>query len=294
MLGRRHRLALALLRRLPQAGLSRLFGTVADLPVPRLLRGPLYGWIARLLGIRTEEAADPLSAYRNVNAFFVRPLRAGARTWSSEPRVAGSPVDAVVGPLGSVRDGTLLQAKGRTYRLEELLASGPEARAMEGGHFLTLYLAPHHYHRIHAPLDGRITEARHLPGRLFPVTPWAREGVADLFPRNERLVASMETGWGRMALVAVGAFNVGRISAAFDPDWNRGRQGAVTNLRRGREREVRRYEPAREVTRGEEMMAFHLGSTVILVWKGEGVSAVEGLRSGREIRLGEGVFRYGP
>lgn len=265
-------------------------GRAADLPVPRLLRRPLYGLLARRLGIDPAEAAEPLADYRSVNAFFVRPLRAGCRSWPSTPHAAGSPVDGVVGPSGSVQKGELLQAKGVAYRLDELLACPEAAEALEGGHFLTLYLAPRHYHRIHAPLAGGIREARHVPGRLLPVTPWARGGIARLFPRNERLVAFLEGDGPRMAVVAVGAFNVGRIAAAFDPSWNDPRRGAVTNLRQRRQREVRRYDPPREVARGDEIMAFNLGSTVILVWDGQGPPPAATLEPGEEVRLGQPIF----
>ena len=69
-----------------------------------------------------------------------------------------------------------------------------------------------------------------------------------------------------LAVVAVGAYNVGRISAAFDSAWNAppGRSEWVTN-RRGLQSAAKAYDPPVVVTQGDEIMTFHLGSTVVLV-----------------------------
>src|SRR5688572_5061286 len=216
------RLILALLGRLPQGSLSRAFGGVADVPLPRPLRRPVLGAFARAVGIDLAEAELPLEEYGSLNAFFVRRLRPGARSWPLAEGVLASPVDGIVGQLGTVREGRVLQAKGRWYSAAELLADPAGAGPYEGGSFVTLYLSPRHYHRIHAPCAGTIAKAEHVPGALLPVNEAAVAHVPNLFSRNERLVAYLDGPVGRVAVVAVGAYNVGRISAAFDPEWNGG------------------------------------------------------------------------
>jgi phosphatidylserine decarboxylase len=104
-----------------------------------------------------------------------------------------------------------------------------------------------------------------------------------LFPRNERLICYLEGGEGTVAIVAVGAFNVGRITLAFDP-------GVATNRRNARPIELR-FDPPKQVGRGEEIMAFHLGSTVVLLFERDRVRLDARLESGREIRLGEPIAR---
>jgi phosphatidylserine decarboxylase len=251
----------------------------------------VLGLTARLLGMDLSEARDPLSAYGSLDELFVRRLRAGAREWPARRDVAGSPVDGVVGAHGAIEAGELLQAKGRRYTVAELLDDGSAAARFQGGSYLTLYLAPRHYHRIHAPVGGRVAAARHVPGRLLPVNRPAVGRIDRLFPRNERLMAVLEPHaagpmdarggyWvgGAVAVVAVGAFNVGRITADFD-------DGLTTN-RRGAKAMTRHYEPPIVVERGDGLMAFHLGSTVVLLFQRR-VEYAAGVVQGAEIRLGQ-------
>jgi len=288
----RWKLVLAALSRLPQRSLSRAWGWLADRRWPGWFQTRVNRVFAALVGVDLEEAEHGPGDYDSLSAFFVRRLRKGMRAWPDVDGVPGSPVDGIVGSFGALADGTAIQAKGISYRVSDLLGD-PETTGFGSGWFITIYLSPRHYHRIHAPVDALIHEARSIPGRLLPVNLPAVQTVSDLFPRNERLVARMESDGVRSALVAVGAYNVGRISAAFDPGWGRASGRGVTNRSRaakeGREMEVRRYDPALAVRRGEELMAFHMGSTVVLLLDGSGPGLPglhPGLVQGQEIRLG--------
>lgn len=274
------------LERLPQGAMSRVAGRAADLPIPSAVRRPVLSAFARAVGIDVDEAEHPLDAYPTINALFSRRLRPGARPWRAEPSGAGAPVDGVVGQVGRVDGGRALQAKGRTYSAAELLDDVEEAERFEGGAFATFYLSPRHYHRIHAPCGGLIPFARHVAGALLPVNAAAVETVSALFPRNERIVAYLDGPLGRVAVVAIGATNVGRISTAFDPGWS-AEDGAawVTNRPRG-SAETRRYDPPRPIAAGDELMAFHMGSSVVVLF-GPGRATLDaGVAPGREIRVG--------
>ena len=286
------RAALAVLRRLPQGALSRGFGRMADVPIPVSLRPAVLGAFARAVGADVEEAEHPLEAYPTLNRFFTRTLRPGARSWPADPSAVASPVDGAVGQLGIVREGRMIQAKGRLYDVEQLLEEPGCAARFEGGAFVTLYLSPKDYHRIHAPVAGEIREARHVPGTLLPVNAPSVAHVPELFARNERLMCDIDGAAGRVAVVAVGAYNVGRISAAFDPAWNAppGTSAWVTN-RRGLQSAARRYDPPIPVARGDEIMTFHLGSTVILVFEPGRVELASSLRPGDAVRLGMPIGR---
>lgn len=287
------RATLALLRRLPQAGLSRALGRVADLPIPRALRRTVLTRFARAVGVDLSEVEQPLEEYGTVNEFFVRRLRPGLRAWPADPSAVGSPVDGIVGAVGVVERGTAIQAKGRNYSVAAMLAGGAdEARGFEGGVFVTIYLSPRHYHRIHAPVGGTIPLARHAPGSLLPVNGPAVAHVPDLFARNERLLCLIDAPTGRAAVVAVGAYNVARISAAFDPRWGGGRAW-VSNRRDPLPRE-RVYDPPLPQERGAELMAFHLGSTVVLLFARGAVTLDAACRPGVEVKLGQTLARPAP
>jgi phosphatidylserine decarboxylase len=283
------RVMLTLLRRLPQAGLSRGFGRVADVPIPRPLRERVLGVFATTLGIDLNEAEKPLAEYRTINDFFVRRLKPNVRSWPATDSTAASPVDGIVGQLGSIGNGELVQAKGRRYTAAELLDDSVQAERYKSGVFITLYLSPRHYHRIHTPTPGEIVLARHVPGMLLPVNGPAVQHVDRLFVRNERLICYVDGPLGRIAVVAIGAYNVGRISAAFDEQWS-GEDGTgwVTN-RKGAQAETRRYVPPRLLRKGAEIMAFHLGSTVVLLFEGDRVKLYNSLEIGAEVHVGEQI-----
>lgn len=285
------RMMLTLLRRLPQAGMSRGFGRAADVPIPRPLRERVLGIFAATLGIDVSEAERPLDEYRTINELFVRRLKPGVRHWPAQAGVAASPVDGIVGQLGSIGNGELVQAKGRRYTAAELLDDPAQAERYQSGSFVTIYLSPRHYHRIHTPTPGEIVLARHVPGMLLPVNEPAVQHVDRLFVRNERLICYVDGPLGRIAVVAIGAYNVGRISAAFDPHWS-GEDGTVwvTN-RKGAIPETRRYVPPRLLLSGAEIMAFHLGSTVVVIFEGQRVSLYNALELGGEVRVGEPIAR---
>jgi phosphatidylserine decarboxylase len=284
------RALLGLLARVPQGALSRAFGRLADVPLPRPLRRPVLGAFAAAVGADVSEAEKPLEEYPTLNRFFTRKLRPGAREWPGDPRVAACPVDGRAGQVGRVTEGKLIQAKGRLYTAEALLDDGPEWERFEGGAFVTVYLSPRDYHRIHSPSAGEIPRARHVPGALLPVNEPAVAHVPGLFARNERLSCYIDGPLGRVALVAVGAYNVGRISAAFDPEWNAppGRSAWVTN-RPGLSAVTKVYDPAVPVAQGDEVMTFHLGSTIVLLFEPGRVELAPGIRPGEKVRLGQAV-----
>jgi len=340
------RATLASLARLPQGLLSRGAGWLADRALPLPLRSAVLGGFARAVGVDVSEAEHPILAYPSLNHFFVRRLRPGVRSWPMDPAVAGSPVDGIAGQSGAIRDGELLQAKGRWYSAAEFLGSPEEAAPYLGGSFLTLYLSPRHYHRIHTPCQGRIVAARHIPGGLLPVNVPAVTHVPRLFARNERLVVHLEGPGGRVALVAVGATNVGAISTRFDPGWTAGKgaegdaegEGCRDGGEAARPREtgagtgggssgtvpsrvprtreeaeaavlrvhpprpitnqqerpppVRSYRPGIQVQVGDEILAFHLGSTVILLSEPGGY-VWDALPPGSDVVLGMPVGSAG-
>jgi phosphatidylserine decarboxylase len=288
----RWRATLSVLARLPQGAFSRALGAVADLPVPRRLRRAVFSGFARSVGAELAEVELPLEEYTSLNEFFTRRLRAGVRSWPADPSVTASPVDGTVGQVGRISRGRIVQAKGRLYSAAQLLNDPGEAERYERGAFVTLYLSPRDYHRIHAPSDGFVRQATHIPGALLPVNAAAVAHVPDLFARNERLVCYLDGPLGRIAIVAVGAYNVGRISAAFDPGWSAppGRSGWVTN-RPGAAPSRRAYEPPVRIRQGDELMTFHLGSTVVLLLEPDRAMLLPSLEAGRMVRLGDTIAR---
>ncbi|HSI06313.1 MAG: archaetidylserine decarboxylase [Myxococcota bacterium] len=270
-----------LTRRLPQAMVSRAWGWLARRKHPKLGVALLKRTFVRATGIDMSEAQEPIGTYSTLEDLFVRHLKTGARRIEPQPDAVVSPVDGTVGEVGLIEDGTLMQVKGRSYSLARLLDDEEEAKRFEGGAYATLYLAPHDYHRIHAPVSGSISQGALVPGALFPVFREALERIDELFARNERIITYIDNKTcGRVAVVKVGATLVGRISLAYD-------DSVHTNVK-GQARAALRYDPAHAMQKGAELGAFELGSTVILVCE-EGRISLEELAPGRKVKMGQRI-----
>ncbi len=170
-------------RFLPSRILSKLSGALARIPLPRFLRKPILGGFARIYRIDLREVEGDLTSFSSLQAFFIRRLKEGARPVKEDQALVVSPVDGRVLTAGPLEESTRLPIKGARFTASELL--GRDDPLLEGGLQVTLYLSPSDYHRIHAPLSGRVPFWSHIPGRLLPVNPFTVHSVERVFPGNE-------------------------------------------------------------------------------------------------------------
>lgn len=271
---------LRILRFLPKNLISRAFGAFAGLERPRWFVRRFVRWFAGRFKIDLAEAARPIDEYPSLLKFFTRELKPGVRPVDARPDVLVSPVDAAVGAFGRIEAGRLYQAKGMDYSLAALVGDEAAAR-MKDGWFLTLYLSPRDYHRIHSPADGAIGLSLYHDGTLWPVNPPAVRTIPSLFAVNERLTPIVETGRTAIAVCMVGATNVGSIRLAFaDFCTNRGEGGRTM-----------RHAPPVAVRRGEHIGTFELGSTVVLV-VGDPNFEWQNIADGMSVRMGQAIGRF--
>lgn len=229
-----------------------------------------------------ERAVD----YPTFNAFFTRGLKPGARPIDSDPLGICSPADGQVQQKGHVADGRLLQAKGMTFTAAHLLGVAPEAvRPFDGGAFLTIYLAPHDYHRVHAPLDGRLRRTHFIPGARFSVNRATTHAIPELFARNERLACLFEGEHGPYWLVLVGAMNVASISTA----WAGEIVGSGEPVRRTYDAGT-----APVLRKGDYLGHFNLGSTIILLFPRDRVMLDASLAPDGAVAVGQRIGALRP
>jgi phosphatidylserine decarboxylase len=262
---------------LPQHAVSRLVLAVTRVRTPWFKNATIRGFL-KLYRVDMSEAAetDPYR-YGSFNEFFTRALTAGARPIARDARAVASPADGCVSEVGSIEGDRLLQAKGRHYRLTELLAAQPWASRFEGGSFATIYLAPFNYHRVHMPLRGELKETVYVPGRLFSVNAVTAQHVPRLFARNERVLTLFDTAHGQVALVMVGALNVGSMATVWAGDITPAARRVITRV------------PAAPtmLEKGAELGRFNMGSTVVLLFEPNRLRWDPQLRAGRAVRLGQ-------
>lgn len=175
-------------------------------------------------------------------------------------------------------------------------------RPMKGLFYCVLYLRPGDYHRVHSPVDWNVFVRRHFSGRLYPVNERATRTIRNLYVENERVVLEGKWQQGYLAVTAVGATNIGSIELNIEPELMTN-QPTKKLLQSERPRE-RVYEPTGvgvTVGKGDELAAFNMGSTVVLIFQAlvskspsedEASEFRFNIKRGDRIRMGEAIGRW--
>lgn len=251
------------------------------------------GWLTKALidlfvwhyKVDMSEARYPdTSSYKTFNEFFTRPLKEGIRPIDDNTNSIIQPADGAISQCGAIDQSQIFQAKGRYYSLEALLA-GDETRAKSfiNGQFITTYLAPCDYHRVHMPCEALLTEMVYVPGELYSVNPLTAQNINNLFARNERVICYFDTEFGPMVQILVGATIVGSIETSWAGTINPAREGIIRRWRYP----ARTENGAVILQKGQEMGRFKLGSTVINLFAQDKILLAENIISGALTRLGQ-------
>ncbi|MCK5892977.1 MAG: phosphatidylserine decarboxylase [Endozoicomonadaceae bacterium] len=281
------RLFVAIQTILPHHLISRASHYLAESRIP-WLKNAFIQWFIRQYDVDMSEALeeDP-KAYAHFNDLFTRLLKYDARPMPANSHAVISPADGAISQLGDIYYGRLYQAKNHDFSLTELIG-GDSALATElsEGRFVTIYLSPKDYHRVHMPAGGTLRRMIHVPGRLFSVNQATTENLPLLFARNERVVCIFDTEKGPMAVILVGAM----IVASIETVWS----GVVTPPRHimktfdyteaGRQ--------AIHLNRGDEMGRFKLGSTAIVLFGKDQMNWRDDLNAGDSVRMGQTIGHF--
>lgn len=246
-------------------------------------KNALIRWFVRAYQVDLKEASEAdATAYPDFNSFFTRALRPDARPLPKDTAAVICPADGAISEIGRIDGVQLLQAKGRRFSVGDLLGGDEELAApFHGGHFVTVYLSPRDYHRVHMPAAGELRSMIHVPGRLFSVAPHTVRTIPRLFSRNERVVSLFDTEHGPLAVILVGAICVASIETVW--------AGVVTPPR-GRRLQRWHYPPHRhQLARGEELGRFNMGSTVIVLFGPDQVIWRDDLQAGQPTRMGQAL-----
>jgi phosphatidylserine decarboxylase len=220
---------------------------------------------AKIYGIRIEEAEKEIHEYTSLNDFFTRRLKQGMRVLDANEQRLLSPVDARITGMGNIEAGQIVNVKGQDYTIKDLLNQSPRTVNYKNGYYFVLYLSPTDYHRIHAPISGKIIEKDHVPGRVYPVNAFALRHMPKVLSRNERLISyihNSSTG-GEVAVVKVGALNVSSIQYT-DRD-------------------------KVQLERGEDFAYFEFGSTIVLLMETGTFEPNDALEVGKQVQMGQSL-----
>ncbi len=265
-----------LTNRIPRRFVTLAMGRISRIRSPLFTAVGIAIW-GRFCDLDLRDAKR--SRFESLHDCFTRELKSGARSVVDDPSHFASPCDAIVGAVGVVDAGTVLQAKGASYRLAELLQDPALALTHEGGVYATLRLSAGMYHRFHAPHDCRIERVDYVSGDAWNVNPPALARIERLFCRNERAVIRCRLDGGELlTLVPVAAILVASIRLRF-----------VDVRLHLRYRGPNRIPCDARLVKGEEMGWFENGSTIIVLGP-PGVTLSRG--TGDRIRMGESLMRF--
>jgi phosphatidylserine decarboxylase len=242
------------LRYVPKNHLSRAVGRLVHARLPQPIARRLVKWFANTYEIDIDAAGKSIQDYPSIGHFFTRDLREGLRPIESD---FVSPVDGVLRNFGAVQGGRLEQIKGKTYTVQRFISDETYWQRYENGAFFNMYLSPQDYHHIHSPVGGNIVRSVHIPGKLWPVNDWSLANIDELFSINERVVTYIECHLGLIAVVMIGATNVGKISVVYD--------SFISNTTMTTERATRTYSPPIPIAAGDRLGTFHMGSSVVVL-----------------------------
>ena len=267
---------------LPRYWITAVIYQLARIRQPAIKDFLITGFM-RLYAIDTADVKREIpQGFATFNEFFVRELRDGARPVDTLQDTLVSPVDGTVSQAGTLLSDRILQAKGHDYSLDELLAADLDtAQAFADGSFATIYLAPYNYHRVHAPIAGKLVAAHYVPGDLFSVNTATAATIPGLFRRNERLILHFRAACGPVAVILVGALNVGSITTPWSGEIRPRKSGIVENLALDG--------ASRDVCKGDLLGWFNMGSTVIVLLPRGACTWRDGLRAGAGLRMGETI-----
>ena len=266
---------------MPQLYLTQLAGWFAQQKWGAVTHFVIKAFAKKYNVDMSEAKKENFSDYESFNQFFIRELKDDARKINENPTALCLPADGRVSQIGHIDDERLLQAKGHFFSLSDLLAGDEElVNTFKNGEFATIYLSPRDYHRVHMPCDATLRKMIYVPGDLFSVNPFLAEHVPNLFARNERVICVFDTAFGPMVQILVGA----TITASMSTVW-----AGVINPPRTGEVKVWTYQGdnAIQLTKGQEMGAFQLGSTVINLFPANSVTLAEHLEVDVPVRMGE-------
>lgn len=226
---------------------SYIYGKMCD---TRFSRGKINDFIDKYnIDIKLFEKGP--CEFKNFNDFFTRKLKSSARPISKNPSAAISPGDGRMLAYENIDLENIIQVKGYSYKLGQLINDKKTAEKFSSGSCIVLRLCPTDYHRFHFIDSGTCENTIKIPGDYYSVNPASLKKIPELFCRNKREWSIFHSdNFGDVLYVEVGAACVGTI--------------------------IQTYTPEKHVPKGSEKGYFKFGgSTVILFFQKDKISIDE-------------------
>ena len=224
---------------------------------------------------------ENIEKYNTFCDFFTRKLKKGVHVIDKNNKSVVSSCDGRILQFGKIEDKSILQVKGIKTSIQSLLCNDKELSSIYSkGSFLTIYLSPKDYHRVHSPANGKLMKTLHVPGRLFSVADHAVECIKDLYAKNERLVCHFKDDSINFSVIFVGAINVSSIETQWKGEVSPPMPNKLISTKYGNKNIV--------INKGDEVGMFKSGSTVVLLFT-ENVKLSDKIKVNQAIRVGQKI-----
>ena len=222
--------------------------------------------------------------YKTFCDFFTRKLKPGIHKINKSKNAIVSSCDGKILEYGKIKDNKFLQVKGKTISINEIMFYDKKIQNQYiDGSFVTIYLSPKDYHRVHMPYDGKLERTIHIPGRLFSVATHAVKQIKNLYCKNERLVCNFKNLDSKFAVIFVAAINVSSIETSW--------RGEISPPYPKKTITTDYMKKKVMLSKGDEVGMFKSGSTVILLFDRK-YKLAESLKKNKLIRVGEKIGIY--
>lgn len=234
-----------------------------------------------------EAIYEDVELYPSFNSFFTRELKSESRPIEKNIQSIISPADGVVSQIGNINSGKIIQAKDIYFNVLSFLGNDKEYfEKFKEGLFSTIYLSPKDYHRVHMPIDGKLSKMVYIPGKLFSVNKITTRTVKNLYSINERLVCFFDTVRGPMSVVLVGAMIVSGITVQWEKGncFNKGKIKRFIYPSIGKDSVF--------LKKGDEIGRFMLGSTVVICFGKNKINWSSNISINSVVKMGQRVGKF--
>ncbi|KAL2788015.1 phosphatidylserine decarboxylase-domain-containing protein [Aspergillus keveii] len=226
-----------------------------------------------------DDYLEPRSGWRTFNEFFARNVKPGRRPITSigDPCILTSPADFEFKEAHRITSESTVVTKGLAWSLAQMFVDSPYRDRFANGVWLHGFLNVDDYHRVHAPVAGKVLEARIILGQNYMLveadSTRGQNGVTELCIPNDtgyqfcqsRGLIVLDTGPGLVAVLPVGMAIVSSV--------------------------ILTAEVGAELYKGEELGYFQFGgSDVVLVFE-ERLGAEIRMKQGRHYQMGSEIGR---
>lgn len=251
---------------------STIIHFLVHLKKPRFFVQFLIRLYSGTFKINLTEAEKKITDYETVLEFFTRKLKKNIRPIAKSQFIC--PVDGEIIEQGKI-SAKKFKIKNSSYSIDELVGKEIAPIYEKGGYYISLYLSPRDYHRIHHPATATLNSLLFINGRVFPVNHFSTSQIKNVFTQNRRLIAHYQKEKFSFTKVMVGALNVGGIKTTFDKNYNQ-------KMKKENFKKV-----DLKIKKGEESFVFELGSSIVLLFPNIPNKEITFLQKKGKVKMGQ-------